>query len=1337
MAVADAPMTLYYPRNAELNAAVEKLVSNTRLSIGKSHAPVPEVHEAYTYYVLTLLMYALGLRPTVDPLGMIRHVSVETGYCLICDKVSNPNRAFRLVKLPPFVHQQLRNYMKYLKVLQSKLAASSRSLRLAKAIEKMLAGEKQNISLFFLLNRGASRARSIRPGMIKAYLGSTLGLPANFGRHVLATEIGSTDCPYHYLEAVLGHCDHVEHAFGKTSLMAPSLTLSRFADYAGEILKERGFVVLDSPYSWSTSEPAQRSSYSGRIFSADQIAHSSRAKTRARVADLHRRIAKKVTDDLTDAVKRTHRIDEDQITSSVERIARLCERVGASIRWSLKHFYGWLTQMRRKGILVATKRFFIAQKEPSPFADDTLLRYDEARLVRGAFQGLISEYSTASVKENDALAEVDIASFAVISAALMGNLADEQRLRTVLADDNNTMIKGGQLLLWGARSPTRQSRDDEDQVIDQVWVADESTAVWLARVYADGIHKRLSSAEFDEALLGHCKLLGLRGRKNPYKWLATQAANLMLIEHMGLVRELERGRLPTRSMSREVFARLVDREPLKGLELDDDELIDALTSGEDIVADDGEALSIAQYLAFRRWFNRECTHIAKGRPNTLDPSEGEVGYRAKYRVSTVTRKSRLDLLCERRKSQRVVDIEKLPPVDRNLESVLTYTARLCTGGTQYKKHLAWATVRQYSAIVLRGLTRVAAGRDVTRLDEAEYEELYMLMLERASPRNRKRTLVALREYHLSLMEAYHAPWVDWSYIVGLSEWDLSDAVHSIDANYVFTNEYEHALEIIDKQESLSLPVRTRLKALLILGYRFGLRWSEALYLTQRDLHFMRDGTGIKVRVRQNKHRTLKTRSARRAVPLLGNLSDAELQALQDVKAYAKVSGEAPVKELLFQNGDGQEAIADRHLLSALANRALRIATGDRSVRFHHLRHSYATSLVVLAMDPVASEQGVWSVVRDRILEPLRLDAQSDVVKTGATEVKSVQLRYQSAEALSDVLWQSTEIGPDRMRVVSILMGHSNSYTALLHYTHVMPFLSRSIQYCASPGLGMSPMIASAALGQNYEALRRRLSRNRTVETILPLEKVVTRQQRDQLDKPSAITGPSERRLIEVDTVGPTPITSLDTLSVNLSSYSLKAEAAESLGMLLGLDIELFHRCGLESERVTGFDRYAFLSSRESEEGFLVPNTKTARVTQAENTRVRKLLPKMEARIRRLDPEAQTSLKKAIARLAQATEATDSLFVIGPTGDVTDIEWALRTLGLSDRGLERVSIGHDSDYSRARMARENSLSWRKARRAYAIPGGTPKKLVTHLTLLRMVFLAYLYLEYNTFGKTLAA
>ena len=128
---------------------------------------------------------------------------------------------------------------------------------------------------------------------------------------------------------------------------------------------------------------------------------------------------------------------------------------------------------------------------------------------------------------------------------------------------------------------------------------------------------------------------------------------------------------------------------------------------------------------------------------------------------------------------------------------------------------------------------------------------------------------------------------------------------------------------------------------------------------------------------------------------------------------------------------------------------------------------------------------------------------------------------------------------------------------------------------------------------------------------------------------------------------------------------------------------------------------------------------------------------MEARILRLDPEAKDFLKEAIATLAHATEVSDSLFVIGPTGDVADIEWALRTLGLSDQGLERVSIGPDSDFARARMARENSLSWRKARRAYVISGGTPKDLVTHLTMLRLVFLAYLYIEYNAERETLAA
>ena len=47
----------------------------------------------------------------------------------------------------------------------------------------------------------------------------------------------------------------------------------------------------------------------------------------------------------------------------------------------------------------------------------------------------------------------------------------------------------------------------------------------------------------------------------------------------------------------------------------------------------------------------------------------------------------------------------------------------------------------------------------------------------------------------------------------------------------------------------------------------------------------------------------------------------------------------------------------------------------------------------------------------------------------------------------------------------------------------------------------------------------------------------------------------------------------------------------------------------------------------------------------------------------------------------------------------------------------------------RLAREISMPWRKSRRVYAISGGVPRNLVTHRTLLRLLFLAYLYLEYS--------
>lgn len=243
--------------------------------------------------------------------------------------------------------------------------------------------------------------------------------------------------------------------------------------------------------------------------------------------------------------------------------------------------------------------------------------------------------------------------------------------------------------------------------------------------------------------------------------------------------------------------------------------------------------------------------------------------------------------------------------------------------------------------------------DPRAMDADQLEEAYLTIIEELPEGSRMHLYPPMRNWHRYLVTAHGVIPIDWD--------EIRQACGStrVNANQIYAEEYRQALLLLSSDEDAPERVRVLQSATLVLMYRFGLRIAEVHGLLSRDLQFDESTQRWQVSVRRNDWRRLKSSNARRTVPCLEELRAEEHSVLvrwkAHIDAYQSQVGLAP----LFaqqQTGPASLHLFPRHIVSLRVGQALRIATGDPSVRVHHCRHSYATRILSGILAPCSERE---------------------------------------------------------------------------------------------------------------------------------------------------------------------------------------------------------------------------------------------------------------------------------------------------------------------------------------------------------------------------------------------
>lgn len=272
--------------------------------------------------------------------------------------------------------------------------------------------------------------------------------------------------------------------------------------------------------------------------------------------------------------------------------------------------------------------------------------------------------------------------------------------------------------------------------------------------------------------------------------------------------------------------------------------------------------------------------------------------------------------------------------DTTFKIVCSRVHELSTEGGRLKNILATSTIATYMRPVI-AFARTEVGRQFLSADPLAIEQTYRNLVMTGCASKSLERLASLQDFHEHAVLHFGAVPVDWHDVAA----DLPHAAKRVSANLVYQHEVDLASTLIAAMTNLPAHLVLMAQATLHLMYDLGLRFGEAFRLRKKDVLAGNEYLYI----RSTEHGEVKSHAGTRMVPLqelLGAPGHATLSSL--LKRAHTLSNGDPVTPLFCDPNDPSSLVLRADVVRIIAH-ALRVATGDLSIRPHHLRHAAVTN----------------------------------------------------------------------------------------------------------------------------------------------------------------------------------------------------------------------------------------------------------------------------------------------------------------------------------------------------------------------------------------------------------
>lgn len=379
------------------------------------------------------------------------------------------------------------------------------------------------------------------------------------------------------------------------------------------------------------------------------------------------------------------------------------------------------------------------------------------------------------------------------------------------------------------------------------------------------------------------------------------------------------------------------------------------------------------------------------------------------------------------------------------------------------------------------------------MEATDFEAVYEAIVDQVTkPQTRSQKAEHLRRYHLHMVQLAGWPSLYFSL-------DGQSGAPQADAHILMEEEYQSLYSaLLGAKDD---PYCHMQLILLILGFRCGLRISETRGLRLEDIHYrgalavMNPGANELGRlnatllVRRNPFSRLKTDNAKRQLPLSLLLANHELAELLSYHQQQRCRAGSQRGCYLFADMATNTRPVDLERVQPSLHHLMRQVTGDHEMRYHHLRHSFATHLV-------------------------QLFTGQDTPLTLPTHWVASTNTGDSLPRLVAHVSPKTELSRKGLFAIAEWIGHASPGTTLCHYVHNLDHLLKNQMWAHSfehrrNGLGFARQFidhieparhVADLLGLSDENLRQRNSRYRHLMGWVPALLGLPDQSRDSSRK---------------------------------------------------------------------------------------------------------------------------------------------------------------------------------------------------------------------------------------------
>ena len=482
------------------------------------------------------------------------------------------------------------------------------------------------------------------------------------------------------------------------------------------------------------------------------------------------------------------------------------------------------------------------------------------------------------------------------------------------------------------------------------WIADPLTALLLLRLSRAHTNetvteqeavaqKKAAGAEAGRALLSYFRSADLDRRQCPATLSELLDAVLLLLE-MQVPRVLTQyaaGRHISHSLRPKAWARLMGRGSEQGRD---------------------EAASHAEQSGKPDERETEKQELGKEEDSIEIEEDGEPEWLRSLRETLVSEGSQGD---KGRALGKVVAFLREPALEPEARIFAGFAEELLRQHASFRIGNTLKTLQARVVAVAKRLAGLLPLGDAASMNAETLQSAYQQVLEDACSDNQRQKLAGhLRAFHHYLVKRHLVGEIDEGEAFAIENEDLT-----IDANLILEDEYRQAAELLsDGQKSggskrpAEKALRQAAKLILMLGFRCGLRRMEVLKLQLTDLN---EQNPAELLVRPWEQRRLKTPNATRKMPLHALLRGEELRELEEWKRRRQEESKDALhpSPFLFSVPGLNYLFVPEGMVFPMIHDALRSATGDRTLHFHHLRHSFASWLVFALMQPPNAPYPQW------------------------------------------------------------------------------------------------------------------------------------------------------------------------------------------------------------------------------------------------------------------------------------------------------------------------------------------------------------------------------------------